>query len=216
MSNIASKTHTHLARDGLYYGTYQELRNANVSNNERRLKELGLDKMKQIGKRGRSSPQKRKAAPTTPPRRSSRVRNVTPERFGLDEDPVEVASVKRAQSKRKRSPAMAALSEEDRNTLEKLPGWVDDMEKYLIKEENLSRPNLSSVMRQVAKMSTGVGITYSRWNDNVAFGRGKPINLSEDLDILYDEAVEFEGEHGRDLGNGKSLGRDYWFIVAVF
>jgi hypothetical protein len=44
MSNVLEETNTFLARDGLYYATYQEMRNANVRDNEKRLKALGLEK----------------------------------------------------------------------------------------------------------------------------------------------------------------------------
>jgi len=36
----------------------------------------------------------------------------------------------------------------------------------------------------------------------VYFKKNKPVKLSSDFDKMYDEAVDFEDEHGRDLGNG--------------
>jgi hypothetical protein len=145
---------------------------------------------------------------------------VTPEQpLGLEVDPFEQSQaakkskVRRSSTKSSSSSVGSAavsapssssrsLSEEDRDKLKNLPDWVNDMEVYLQDEENLSRQNVSSVMRQVAKLSTGVGITYSRWDDSVSFAKGRPIDLSDDLDSLYVEAIDFEEEHGRDLGNG--------------
>lgn len=215
MSTEPDETHVHLARDGLYYATYQEMRNANVKSNEKRLRELGLDKMK-IGRvRPPTTPKKKpptKSGTTTPSssfespmRRSNRVRRVTPELPALEEDPFSEPPRKKAKAslRSRTSPVAAkAVSDKERKLLENLPDWLNSMEEYLSTEENLSRQNLTSVMRQVVKLSTGVGITYSHWGERVAFAKGRPINMSEDFDSLYVEAVEFEEEHGRDLGNG--------------
>ena len=223
MSTEQDETHVHLARDGLYYASYQEMRNANVKSNEKRLRELGLDKMK-IGKdRPPTTPKRKpttKKGMTTPPlsfespmRRSNRVRRVTPERLALEEDPFSEPPRKKTKtSHRSRTSPVAAkaVSEKERKLLENLPDWLNSMEEYLGTEENLSHQNLTSVMRQVGKLSTGGGITYSHWGERVAFAKGRPIDMSEDFDLLYVEAVEFEEEHGRDLGNGMS-----WF-VALF
>jgi hypothetical protein len=243
MSTIMDETNTFLARDGLYYATYQEMRNANVRDNEKRLKALGLDKKlvpvqkRKLGSNHISSSSssssnnnnnnKRNKTgdsnTTNPVRRSNRVRRVTPEiPLGLDEDPFEPSrATKKSKVRRsstsnnvgtgtsvvtaaESSSSSRSLSEEDRNKLKNLPDWVNDMEIYLRDEENLSRQNVSSVMRQVAKLATGVGISYSRWDDNVIFAKDRSIDLSDDLDTLYVEAIDFEDEHGRDLGNGTS------------
>ena len=83
------------------------------------------------------------------------------------------------------------------------PLWMEDMELYLKQVEQLSYPNYRNVMRQVGRFMSGTtGITYKHWDDNVAFRAQSPISLSDDMDDLYDEALEFELEHGRDLGNG--------------
>lgn len=218
MSEQPNEAHQHLARDGFYYATYQEMRNANVKSNEKRLRELGLDKMK-VGRKVRSPTTPMRKPPTstmtTPPsfesptRRSNRVRRVTPERPGLEEDPFceLTPPAKRAKTRRNSmasSVSARSLSKKDRKVLENLPDWLNSMEKYLCEEENLSHQNVTSVMRQVVKLSTGVGITYSRWDERIAFAKGSPVDMSADFDLLYVEAVNFEEEHGRDLGNGKS------------
>ena len=214
MSRESDEAHQHLARDGLYYATYQEMRNANVKSNEKRLRELGLDKMK-VGRNIRPPTTPKRKTPTittpssfeSPMRRSNRVRRVTPERPRLEEDPFSEPPAKRTKTSRSRrtfSVAARSMPDDDRKLLENLPDWLNSMEEYLRNEENLSNQNVTSVMRQVAKLSTGVGITYSRWDERIAFARENPIDMSADFDSLYVEAVNFEEEHGRDLGNGKS------------
>ena len=98
------------------------------------------------------------------------------------------------------------LATNDRHILQmyevSTPSWVQDMELYLKNVEHLSHPNYRSVMRQVDKLVTGTGITYTHWEEDVYFHRQAPISLSDDFDNLYNEALEFEIEHGRDLGNG--------------
>ncbi|KAI2510039.1 hypothetical protein MHU86_4333 [Fragilaria crotonensis] len=102
----------------------------------------------------------------SPMRRSNRVRGVTPELSALEEDPFSEPPRKKAKTSRssRTSPVAAkAVSDKERKLLENLPDWLNSMEEYLSMEENLSRQNLTSVMRQVVKLSTGVGITYSHW-----------------------------------------------------
>ena len=79
------------------------------------------------------------------------------------------------------------------------------MEDYLIAHEHLSPQNLRSVMRQVEKLVSGKGISYSQWEDHVLFASGRPIQLSDDMQEWYEQAVQFEDEHGRDKGNGKEV-----------
>ena len=76
------------------------------------------------------------------------------------------------------------------------------MEVYLRKEEELSAQNLRSVMRQVEKLVSGVGITYHHWNESVVFAANTKIKLQDDFDALHGQAQDFEDEHGQDLGNG--------------
>lgn len=101
------------------------------------------------------------------------------------------------------------------------PLWVQDMELYLKVVEHLSRPNYRSVMRQVEKLVTGMGITYTHWEEDVYFHRQAPISLSDDMDNLYNEALEFEIEHGRDLGNGMYIFHlfvniPFSFVCSIF
>ena len=221
MSTMPDESHTHLARDGLYYTTYQEMRNANVKSNEKRLRDLGLHSMKDsVRRQTPSHPKKLASTPNfeAPVRRSNRVRRVTPERLDLEKDSLEEQGPsKRAKTRRKTNTALRTLvlSDEDRKRLSNVPNWLNDLEEYLRMEENLSHQNLTSVMRQVTKLATGEGVTYGRWNDGVVFAKGRPIDISTDFDVLYVEAVDFEEEHGRDLGNGKFCAMVFPMVTAI-
>ena len=62
--------------------------------------------------------------------------------------------------------------------------------------------NRKTVIRQVTKLVTGVGVDYHRWPAGVVFRKGEPVTLQDDLVQIKEDAKEFEAEHGRDLGNG--------------
>jgi len=212
------ETHTFLARDGLYYQSYAEMRNANVKANELRLKEMGLDRASReaVGLTGRNGAagatktRKRKAstalvAAPTNLRRSKRVRNVTPDPVKNLEDVIDDGDRPKQPTKKKtkRSVSIApTLSEKDRKNLHDAHDWLPAMEKYLHEVEELSRQNFRNVVRQVEILVSGAGVTYHHWKDGVVFGKGRPVGLFDDLDALHDEAIDFENEHGRDLGNG--------------
>ena len=118
---------------------------------------------------------------------------------------VRTTNVRRVPS-RTAAAALNALPLSDRQTLRHYetshPDWILAMEIYLRDVEHLSYPNYRNVLRQVEKLTNGSGITYTHWNDDVAFHEQHPISLSDDMNELYQEAVDFEMEHGRDLGNG--------------
>jgi hypothetical protein len=158
------------------------------------------------------------AAAVEPVRRSSRKRNVEPENSGLTEADF-IASLQQQRLKKKNSISATkrivscgksdyvsyfSLTEEQRTELSKIPRerWVEDMREYLLHDEGLSASNCASVMRQVIKLASGVGVTYGRWPDGVAFGRRRRIDMGANFDEMLDGAVDFENEHGADLGNG--------------
>lgn len=221
----SESSHEYLAKDGNYYKTYMEMVRANVETNHQHLKDIGLVQVvgavQQVNDLNKKSTRRRPCVPQTcnssdPPavlRRSSRKCSCQPENSGLTDDVEEHLTVVKRKVKRqirvkaRRVPsgdsvADPALTDEQRKTLARLPDWIGEMESYLLSEESLSLQNFRSVMRQVEKLVTGVGITYTHWDQGVAFGRGVKVDLSHDFDQLYDLAVEFENEHGKDLGNG--------------
>jgi hypothetical protein len=166
------------------------------------------------------------AAAAGPVRRSSRKRNVEPDNNGLTEvDFNESLQQQRVRKKKKQIsatirtvsrgrnefPNYVPLTEEQRAALAKIPQdrWVEDMREYLLHDERLSVSNCASVMRQVVKLAYGVGVAYGRWPLGVAFGRGFRVDMGANFDEMLSAAVDFENEHGADLGNGtetKSIG----------
>lgn len=160
----------------------------------------------------------RSAASAGPVRRSSRKRNVGPENNGLTDDDLNDSLQQRVKKKKETiSPTSrivsrgrnefvnyVPLTEVQRAKLAEIPQdeWVEDMREYLLREERLSVSNCASVMRQVVKLASGVGITYARWPERVAFRRGRRINMGANFDGMLNDAVDFENEHGADLGNG--------------
>lgn len=210
-SSSQNRQFKYLAKDGLYYITYQDRRDANIRFNNERLKDLGLDGScfahitpKKLGtpksSRRRSvtpSPQTAAAAP----RRSSRRKRQAPPEYPPLEMVDEMA--KRPQRTKKRNAvALPALTVEERQKLRGEEDWLEHLETYLLQEEGLSMPNFRSVMRQVEKLVSGAGVSYSRWDDGVFFSKGTKVKLTDDFDDWFERAVDFEDEHGRDLGNG--------------
>jgi hypothetical protein len=171
-------------------------------------------------------------AAAVPLRRSNRKRNVEPESRGLTHDGEDERRERAYKKKKNKSIALArrraaAASASDSNAgkgqsssssslvrsgadakrLSELSGipsdrWLDDLRSYLLKVESLSHPNCASVMRQAIKLVSRQGVTYGRWDEGVVFGRGLDVHLGMDFDALHDDAVDFENEHGADLGNG--------------
>lgn len=209
MSKKETKRNRFLSKDGLWYRDYQSAVEANKRHNQNHLRKLGLDKSFMDSVKPKKSPKKKRPAPSPLPvdlRRSKRMRSVTPDFFdGLPHSFVD------SKPKPKRivpRPARTTVSEEDRALLKDLPNWLDEMENFLLTVPHgnaykvVSRDNCRSVMRQVKRMVSGIGITYHHWNGKVAFKKGIKIHLGMDFNHLYQEAVSFENEHGRDLGNG--------------
>ena len=188
-------------------------RAANIRHNAAALKAAGLDD--ESFRAFRAPPPSRHRTTTTtasrrpavvsstsPPRRvSSRVRKVPPQPSSLDALPNEQFTPKRKKI-RKKQEVVVGLTDEERSQLREQVDWLEEMEAYLKDEENLSYQNHRSVMRQVEKLVTGQGITYHHWGKETYFGKGTRITLSDNFDSLYEEACDFEDEHGKDLGNG--------------
>lgn len=218
-SSERTNTHIYMAKDGMYYSSYEMMAKANKQANEKRMKDLGLDKFrstpsnKSRGGSSRRNPGTSLKTTTAPTRRSTRL--CKEEEVGPPEPkelPTElVYDTPRPAKKRKVTrpvtPETEAVSKQDRQKIGRLfkketAEWLAEMETYLIENENLSYQNHRSVMRQVEKLSSGHGITYHHWPAGVFFGKGQMVDLTWNLEALYDEACDFEDEHGRDLGNG--------------
>jgi len=212
MSKRETKTHTHRAKDGLYYSDYQSMVNANVKVNNARLEKLGLGESfnkKDKAPKKNNNKQKRKAPPTPSNgelRRSNRVRMVTPEFSLLPETFLEPRNRKKTAGSR--SNAQRKLEVHELEALKNLPDWLDGMEEFLLtvphggNNKVVSRDNARCVMRQTRLMVAGMGIEYHNWEEGVIWKKGVKIDLSMDFEALHEEATAFEAEHGRDRGNG--------------
>jgi heat shock protein HspQ len=89
------------------------------------------------------------------------------------------------------------------------PEWVEEMEYFLEQIphgrflKTCSSQNTKSVIHQVRKLTSGVGITYKNWPEGVAFLANQHLSLEEtDFDALLKLARKFEKQHGKDKRNG--------------
>jgi hypothetical protein len=87
--------------------------------------------------------------------------------------------------------------------------WLEDMEYFLEhipqgpRLKTCSAQNVKSVIRQVRKLTSGEGVTYTNWAEGVAFLANQHVSLEEtDFDALLNLAKKFEKQHGKDKGNG--------------
>jgi hypothetical protein len=216
MSTETTTIFTFQAKDGLWYSTYQEKADANKKTNDEYLRSKGLlDTLASMKKKSR--PRKR-ASPSrttiarvvtpTPTRRSNRLRETKAAYVGLKLDFQEPARKKAKAPKNGTKARKEAFCEEDLRALQNVPDWLEEMEDFLMSVPHghgnrvVGEANASSVMRQVQKLVSGVGITYHHWSEGTRFKRGVKTHLGMNFDKLYDEAVEMENKHGRDLGNG--------------
>jgi hypothetical protein len=212
MSTEKTKTFGFQAKDGLWYSTYQAMADANKKTNDEYLRSKGIidaaASMKKQARPPKSASPSMARAVTPPTRRSKRVRRGQPEYVGVQLDFREPTRKKSKASNAGARARKEALSEEDLRALQNVPDWLDEMEDFLLTVPHgngsrvVGRANASSVMRQVKKMVSGVGITYHHWKEGTYFKRGVKMHLGMNFDKLYDEAAEMEDSHGRDLGNG--------------
>jgi hypothetical protein len=219
MSTKETKKSPFKAKDGLWYPTYAGMATANRMANEEHLRSKGLLEAVMALKKPKktASPKNHQPAvvtPTPPVRRSSRrMRQSPPEYKGVDlfseeQRPHPPKKIKMSRPKRIIVANKETLSDEDYEKLRSVPDWLEDMEEWLrtVPHGNgnkvVSRDNAASVMRQVTKLVSGVGITYHHWSEGTFFKRGKNIHLHTKMEELYDQAVEMEQKHGRDKGNG--------------
>ena len=205
--------HTFKAKDGLYYKSYEAMARANKQANEQRIKNLGLDSYSGSSSRRKlavvtPTKKRREQQIQQPTRRSRRVAK-EPVLFVPDLPPTEGMETHTKPKRRLIRPVTPETDVIASPKLAKLGKlypdaevWMAEMEKYLIEQEQLSNQNHRSVLRQVEKLCSGAGVTYHRWPGQIYFCKGERLALSWDMNALYDRAVEYENEYGRDLGNG--------------
>ena len=207
--------------DGLYYGSYTAICEANIRRNEAHLKALGLDAESCLAAiAGTTTPKKKRASrrtaaadgvvTPTPRRISVRLQKLPPTDLGLLPKEEKVSpSPKRRKIQRKKHECVNELTEEQRTQLRGQVGGLKKMKTYLVEEENVSRVNCRDVMRQVEKLARAEGITYKRWAAGTYFYQGHGVTLSDNFSGLFAEARAFEEKHGEDLGNGTYGHDDY-------
>jgi len=226
MSEVATETHAHRAKDGCYYKSYDEKVKANIRANEQFLKDKGLDhesmaKIRNAARKTMTPPKKRPAeiiSPSLPSRRSTRLQkqqgdgdnnndSVEADLDSMDkmiEKQEELAERQKKRARKARIAAARELSPEDRRKLENVPAWVETMHEYLLKVEHVSYPNARTVMRQVGKLVSGIGVDYDHWDGNI-FMPGVAVNMTMDFVTLLEDAKEWENRYGRDRGNGWAI-----------
>ena len=144
----------------------------------------------------------KKYVPESERRRSPRLAGETagPERLTYDLSDDEGPKRRSQSSRRKRVLVVDDLSDEQRAALPE--GFTMDafIESPVIKE--LSEQNRRSVIRQVRKLVSGEGVTYSYWPDNVVFRKGEPVTMQSDISKIIDDARDYEDQYGEDRGHG--------------
>jgi hypothetical protein len=208
-----TEKHKFAAKDGRWYASYTKMAEANQQANEEHLRSIGLlDTLASLKKKKKRTPAQTTAeTPATrrivspePTRRSPRVRKSAPANRGLAFDFVEPLKKK---TKRVILPK-EDLTEQDISALQSVPDWLDDMDEWLrtVPHGNGNKPvspaNARSVMKQVRKLVSGIGITYHHWRPGTYFQRGLQVHLGMNFDSMFQKAVEMEDTNGKDLGNG--------------
>jgi hypothetical protein len=104
------------------------------------------------------------------------------------------------------------FTDEERQKLQNVPDWLEEMHHFLLRVPHgggrrsngsvCSNDNARSVMRQVQRLVAGVGITYQHWPEGIVFYPNTSVTLQMNLEEVYNQAVAFEQQYGRDKGNG--------------
>lgn len=101
------------------------------------------------------------------------------------------------------------LTAEQQRQLEKCDDWIESMAYWLEHiphgkgNKTVSPANAKSVMRQVKKLVSGLGVSYTKWPEDIIFYENRPIDLRHtDFEKLLEHAKEYEQEYGEDSGHG--------------
>ena len=186
---------------------YELERDERIKRNEKFMLSLGINPhgsgyLKEKKKSKPRLPKKIIIVPESERRRSPRLAGETagPERLTYDLSDDEGPKRRSQSSRRKRVLVVDDLSDEQRAALPE--GFTMDafIESPVIKE--LSEQNRRSVIRQVRKLVSGEGVTYSYWPDNVVFRKGEPVTMQSDISKIIDDARDYEDQYGEDRGHG--------------
>lgn len=204
-------------------GSYEQLVAQKRQRNQERMQSLGLiEAARALKKRKKktlhksdmfpTSARQSSRRPSTSTRRSSRKAG-KPRQYEPTLDDLDQILLRRKKFpvllRRKKCPPVLPLTEEQRSTLRRAEeDWIEGMHTFLLRvphgnhSKTVSEANARSVMRQVRLLAAGAGVAYHHWPDTVKFCESVPIDLSSDLQALYDEAQGYEDKYGKDLGNG--------------
>ena len=94
------------------------------------------------------------------------------------------------------------LTEEERRQLAGEELDLEDFKTYLTKEQGLGEKHVYSLVNQVGKLKSGVGVGYSRWPEDALFHPYPLGDLSHDFVKLQQDAFEHEEKYGKVLGGG--------------
>jgi len=123
--------------------------------------------------------------------------------------PVVVTPPKKKRKTAKQRPPNVALTPEQAKRLEIAKSWLDEMTFWLKhtphgpSQKVVSAANANCVMRQVKKLVSGQGVSYTRWPADVVFYKDRPVNLqTTNFENMVQEAKAHEARYGQDLGHG--------------
>ena len=186
---------------------YELHRNKRIKENQAFLAALGLGDDGQKLPKKPSAPRKRKRkVEESEKRRSVRLQGGPAPIERLADDPRSYDDFMESRKRRKRGPRVEPSPLTDKQLdrlgefcMEECYDFLGTTTKY---HKEISPDNRKTVIRQITKLVTGVGVDYHRWPAGVVFRKGEPVTLQDDLVQIKEDAKEFEAEHGRDLGNG--------------
>ncbi|CAH0376842.1 unnamed protein product [Pelagomonas calceolata] len=69
-------------------------------------------------------------------------------------------------------------------------------------EHPVSEQNRRSVIRQVRKLVSGEGVTYSYWPEGRVFRKDEPVTMQSDISAIIEDARDYEDQYGEDRGHG--------------
>ena len=187
---------------------YELQRNERIAANQAFLETLGLGGTGQKLPKKPSAPRKRKRKEVAEheKRRSVRLQGGPAPIERLQDDPRSYADYEESRQRRKRARRVepSPLTDEQLDRLGEfcMEECYDFLGTTTLYHKEISPDNRKTVIRQITKLVTGVGVDYHRWPAGVVFRKGEPVTLQDDIEQIKEDAKDFEAQHGRDLGNG--------------
>jgi hypothetical protein len=104
-------------------------------------------------------------------------------------------------------------SNNDRNSsISSTVDWIPDFYRFLVSvphgrnKRTVSAKNAIPTIRQVEKLATGEGITYQHWPHGTVFASRERIDCDTiNIQKLFERAVQFEKDYGRDRSSSRLL-----------